>query len=145
MDFLDRWPGIICSDIVPNNFASFDNYGDIEHYHVEYFGDPRTHSWVLAKNVEMYGSGNAPLPFHLTSHKGMATGKSRKSFQKAILQADKLIHLEAKDRLENCFFKTEEESDCNGGRFFLYSFIKVTMEELPWWSFHGAVAIVELP
>ena len=89
---------------MPDNYASFDNYGDVKHYHVEYFGNPRTHSWILAKDVEIYGSGNAPAPFEVASHKGMRKNLSRKSFQTAMLQADKLIHLPPKERLRHCFY-----------------------------------------
>ena len=81
------------------------------HYHVEYFGDPRTHSWVIAKDVEIYGSGNAPAPFLVASHKGMKTIQSRKSFQKAVMQADRLTLLKPKDRLQYCFFQPTESID----------------------------------
>ena len=78
---------------------------------MEYFGDPRSHSWVLARDVEIYGSGNAPVPFLLTSHKGMKTIQSRKSFQRAVMQADKLTLLQPKERLKHCFFQPNKSSD----------------------------------
>ena len=76
---------------------------------MEYFGDPRTHSWVHAKDIEIYGSGNAPTPFLLASHKGMNTKHSRKSFQTAVMQADKLIPLALKERLKHCFYKPVDD------------------------------------
>ena len=103
-----RWPAIICSDIEPNNFTSYDSDGDIEHYHVEYFGDPRTHSWIHAKEVEIYGSGNAPAPSLLMSHKSMNSARSRKSFQLAVRQADQMIPLKPTERLKHCFYKPVE-------------------------------------
>ena len=109
-----RWPAIICSDITPDNYAWFDIEGDVKYYHVEYFGDPRTHSWVLAKHVEVYGSGNAPSPVLIATHKAMTTARSRKSFQKAVLQADKLTSLSSAERLSHCVFhSTDAQSKGN--------------------------------
>ncbi len=99
------WPAIICSDLIPDNFASYDHDGDLKHYHVEYFGEPRSHSWVLARNVEMYGSGSAPAPSVLASSKGMASARARKSFEKAVIQADGMTSLKPKERLKYCTFK----------------------------------------
>ncbi|XP_065053644.1 uncharacterized protein LOC135682610 [Rhopilema esculentum] len=106
--FTYRWPAIICSDITPDNYAWFDIEGDVKYYHVEYFGDPRTHSWVLAKHVEVYGSGNAPSPVLIVTHKAMTTARSRKSFQKAVLQADKLTSLSPAERLSHCVFHSTD-------------------------------------
>ena len=93
---------------------------------MEYFGDPRTHSWILAKDVEIYGSGNAPAPFLLASHKGMKAIQSRKSFQRAIKQADKLTLLQPKERLKHCFFqpnKTSDVLDKEGGNYIKLAFV----------------------
>eukprot|EP00794_Sanderia_malayensis_P002968 gene2968-3421_t len=99
------WPAIICSDLSEGNFASYDEDGDLKHYHVEYFGEPRSHSWVLAKNVAIYGSASAPTPSVLASCKRMSSARVRKSFEKAIMEADQLFCAKPKDRLKSCLFK----------------------------------------
>ena len=34
--------------------------GDPHSYHIEYLGNPHTHSWVVAKYVEVYGHKEEP-------------------------------------------------------------------------------------
>ncbi len=103
--FSFSWPAILCSDIIEGNYASFDEDEDLKHYHVEYFGRPRSHSWVLARNVEIYVSGNAPPPYFLAKSKGMASAKAKESFEIAVHEADKLLLLKPIERLKNCIFK----------------------------------------
>ena len=50
-----RWPGFVTPDPMTGVHIHLDIDGDPHSYHVEYLGNPHTHSWVTAKYVEVYG------------------------------------------------------------------------------------------
>ncbi|CAL1531458.1 unnamed protein product, partial [Lymnaea stagnalis] len=115
-----RWPAIVTAD--PLNGLHFEG-DDVEiiWYHVEFLGEVRTHGWVRAKTVEVFGPGNANENKQSNNFK-KAKKRKRLSFsanskerdkkkykgsltvERAVKDAMSLLPLTFVDRLKTCEF-----------------------------------------
>ncbi|XP_078007418.1 zinc finger CW-type PWWP domain protein 2 [Phascolarctos cinereus] len=48
------WPGILCLDPLIGKYVTCDLDGNVEHYHVEFLGNPHSRKWIKANSVGHY-------------------------------------------------------------------------------------------
>ncbi|XP_027727743.1 zinc finger CW-type PWWP domain protein 2 [Vombatus ursinus] len=48
------WPGILCLDPLMGKYVTCDLDGNVEHYHVEFLGNPHSRKWIKANSVGHY-------------------------------------------------------------------------------------------
>ncbi|WAQ95083.1 ZCPW2-like protein, partial [Mya arenaria] len=53
-----KWPAVITRDPEVGVHVLIDIDGDPTTYHIEFLGNPHSHSWVAAKHVQVYGHKN---------------------------------------------------------------------------------------
>ena len=107
---MSSWPAVISPD-EDNEYLILDYEGDVTKYHVEFYGKPRTHSWITAKRVESYGSGNAPKGKNLGWSKGKGNTTSKKRFAKAVAEANATLSLTLEERLKSCVFQPIDKTE----------------------------------
>ncbi|XP_074659508.1 uncharacterized protein LOC141912193 [Tubulanus polymorphus] len=110
-----KWPAIISPDPACDLSVTLVG-GTPRWYHVEYFGEPHTHGWVTAKNVEPYGK---IAPISEKSLAGRRKLRSKQTYKKqkvdsAMKEAESWIDLSTEERLDKTIFKEnpyEDESE----------------------------------
>ncbi|KAL4222495.1 AT-rich interactive domain-containing protein 1B [Mactra antiquata] len=128
------WPALITQDPDLGIHVTQDLDGDPHSYHVEFLGKPHTHSWVTAKSVDVYGYKKPPstLGYSTTVPGKSKTGikgrrgkvkvsskyesKTKTSYKRTkiddvVIEADFLLHMKYKERLEYSVFRYMPEEE----------------------------------
>lgn len=59
-ELFPRWPALVTKDPECGVHIMVDMDGDPYSYHVEFLGNPHSHTWVAAKHVDLYGHKDLP-------------------------------------------------------------------------------------
>ncbi|XP_062393657.1 zinc finger CW-type PWWP domain protein 2-like isoform X2 [Sardina pilchardus] len=94
------WPAILSADPSCEQYATYDEDGDVVQYHVEFLGTPHSRFWALAPKVEPF----RPLPANAKCLKGTL----KVSYKIAMEEAMDIQHMTCEERLQLCHFKPEE-------------------------------------
>ncbi|KAK3733744.1 hypothetical protein RRG08_026858 [Elysia crispata] len=128
MDGYCRWPALITNDPACDIHADGDEE-EILWYHVEFLGCERSHGWVRTERVQVFGTNCEVVETKDTkkntrrgrkkgkvkhSVKTPKTGKLKKTYkggttiQKAISEALSLLPLPLEERINTCWFISED-------------------------------------
>lgn len=108
------WPGLLTRDPTCGEYydAPLDKENEITHYHVEFFGWPRSRAWLVPALVHPLRSLNeierAPK---FKKIQGRQLIELKKSYEFALKEADNSISKTTDERLETCHFKYNEKDD----------------------------------
>ncbi|XP_065788982.1 zinc finger CW-type PWWP domain protein 2 [Muntiacus reevesi] len=97
------WPGILCPDPFKGKYVTYDLDGDVEQYHVEFLGDPRSRSWIDAAFVGHYSITLKPEKC-----------KKNKWYNSALQEAYLLYGCSHEQRLERCYLSKQDKSRAAG-------------------------------
>ncbi|GFN75372.1 Zinc finger cw-type pwwp domain protein 2 [Plakobranchus ocellatus] len=122
-----RWPALVTADPACDIHMDGDDE-EILWYHVEYLGGERSHAWVRANRVEIFGIGNCHKLNKTTASKKkkgrkrekgtlttLKTKKLRKTYkgcntiQEAVSEAISLLSWPQNERLKTCWFVSEDK------------------------------------
>ncbi|XP_054554994.1 zinc finger CW-type PWWP domain protein 2 [Talpa occidentalis] len=95
------WPGILCPDPFKGKYVTYDLDGNVEEYHIEFLGDPRSQSWIGATFVGHYS---------ITFKPGKCKNKKKKWYESALQEACLLHGYSHEQRLEMCCLLKHDES-----------------------------------
>ncbi|XP_057554058.1 zinc finger CW-type PWWP domain protein 2 isoform X2 [Hippopotamus amphibius kiboko] len=98
------WPGILCPDPFKGKYVTYDLDGDVEQYHIEFLGDPRSRSWINAEFVGHYS---------ITLKPGKCK-KKKKWYKSALQEAYLLYGSSHEQRLERCCLSKLGKSKADG-------------------------------
>ena len=108
-----RWPAFItpdpnCDEYYDAVLNDNDEQEEITHFHVEFFGRPRTHAWIKSDNAFPYtGSSRTTIK-----------SKWRRSYNIAMEDAVKWLPLTCQERLDKCAFRYLGTSGAEEGEYF---------------------------
>ncbi|XP_035688356.1 uncharacterized protein LOC118424032 [Branchiostoma floridae] len=130
LDGFARWPAVLSPDPESGEHTEVDEDGDVTWYHVEFLGPKHSHSWCTYNRVEVYSKTDATTNIaqvakSRTKKKGRryprviapktSSALQQKNLNTAIKEADHLMSLTNKQRLQKCQFlwspRTRGDSD----------------------------------
>ncbi|XP_078571339.1 uncharacterized protein LOC144859019 [Branchiostoma floridae x Branchiostoma japonicum] len=130
LDGFARWPAVLSPDPESGEHTEVDEDGDVTWYHVEFLGPKHSHSWCTYNRVEVYSKTDATTNIaqvakSRTKKKGRryplviapktSSALQQKNLNNAIKEADHLMSLTNKQRLQKCQFqwspRTRGDSD----------------------------------
>lgn len=108
------WPGILTRDPTCGEYydAPLDKENEITHYHVEFFGQPRSRAWLVPARVHPLRSMNeTKMVPQFRKIQGRQLIELKKSYEFALKEAQSSLNTTAEERIETCHFKYVEEED----------------------------------
>lgn len=109
--FLTSWPGILTRDPTCGEYydAPLDKENEITHYHVEFFGQPRSRAWLVPARVHPLRSMNeTKMVPQFRKIQGRQLIELKKSYEFALKEAQSSLNTTAEERIETCHFKYVE-------------------------------------
>ena len=111
LPFFLSWPGLLTQDPTCGEYydAPLDKETEITHYHVEFFGQPRSRAWLVPALVHplrsMSEADKAPL---FRNIQGRQLAELKRSYEVALEEARVSLSMASCERLERCHFKYDE-------------------------------------
>ncbi|KAL9966285.1 hypothetical protein ACROYT_G024338 [Oculina patagonica] len=112
------WPGLLTRDPTCGEYydAPLEKEKEITHYHVEFFGQPRSRAWLVPARVHplrsMSESEKAP---QFRKIQGRQLIELKKSYEFALQEAQSSLNKTSDQRLETCHFKYVDEEEKPAG------------------------------
>lgn len=106
--FLTRWPGLLTRDPTCGEYydAPLDKENEVTHYHVEFFGRPRSRAWLVPSLVNPFQSMNEnerETP-KFKNIQGKQLIELKKSYDFALKEAHSYLKKTTEERLKSCHF-----------------------------------------
>jgi len=108
------WPGLLTRDPTCGEYydAPLDKQNEITHYHVEFFGQPRSRAWLVPALVHPLRSMNEiETTPKFRKIQGRQLIELKKSYEYALKEAYNSLNKTSEQRLATCHFKYIEEED----------------------------------
>lgn len=107
------WPGLLTRDPTCGEYydAPLDKENEITHYHVEFFGRPRSRAWLVPSLVNPFQSMNENERETPKFKKilGKQLIELKKSYDFALKEAHSYLKKTTEERLKSCHFKYKRE------------------------------------
>lgn len=108
------WPGLLTRDPTCGEYydAPLVKENEITHYHVEFFGQPRSRAWLVPARVHPLRSMNeAEKAPQFRKIQGRQLIELKKSYEFALKEAQSSLNKTSEQRLETCHFKYVDEEE----------------------------------
>uniref|UniRef100_A0A4X2M7K1 Zinc finger CW-type and PWWP domain containing 2 n=1 Tax=Vombatus ursinus TaxID=29139 RepID=A0A4X2M7K1_VOMUR len=120
------WPGILCLDPLMGKYVTCDLDGNVEHYHVEFLGNPHSRKWIKANSVGHYS----------ITLKAEKCKFNKRWYESALQEAYLLYAFSHEQRLEMCLlskrgmvsFISKIKSENMSNSFYRKGFFKYSFE-----------------
>ncbi|XP_043823416.1 zinc finger CW-type PWWP domain protein 2 [Dromiciops gliroides] len=86
------WPAILCIDPLMGEYVTCDQDGNVDHYHVEFLGNPHSRKWIKANSVGHYSITLKPEKCKF----------NKRWYESALQEAYLLYAFSPEQRLEMC-------------------------------------------